>query len=183
MAFEGRAVVFDGPEDYHARIDDPALAIDEDTVLFMRGVGPIGYPGARRGGEHARPGLPPQARHPFACLHRRRAAVRHLRARPRSSMPRRKPPPAAGWRSSGRAIASASTSAGAPPTCWFRQRNSRRGARRCGMRAATPIRRTRRPGRKSSGPSSRQLETGMVLEPAVKYLHIAQTMGIPRDNH
>jgi dihydroxy-acid dehydratase len=46
MAFEGPAVVFDGPEDYHARIDDPALGIDETSLLFMRGAGPIGYPGA-----------------------------------------------------------------------------------------------------------------------------------------
>ena len=45
-AFEGRAVVFDGPEDYHARIDDPVLGIDEHSILFMRGVGPIGYPGS-----------------------------------------------------------------------------------------------------------------------------------------
>ena len=45
-AFEGRAIVFDGPEDYHARIDDPALAIDADCILFIRGVGAIGYPGA-----------------------------------------------------------------------------------------------------------------------------------------
>jgi dihydroxy-acid dehydratase len=44
-AFEGRAVVFDGPEDYHRRIDDPALDIDENTLLFIRGAGPIGYPG------------------------------------------------------------------------------------------------------------------------------------------
>lgn len=46
MAFEGPAMVFDGPEDYHARIDDPALGIDEHTILFMRGAGPVGYPGA-----------------------------------------------------------------------------------------------------------------------------------------
>jgi dihydroxy-acid dehydratase len=45
-AFEGRAVVFDGPEDYHHRIDDPSLNIDENTILFMRGAGPIGYPGS-----------------------------------------------------------------------------------------------------------------------------------------
>ncbi|HEY7230201.1 MAG TPA: IlvD/Edd family dehydratase [Pseudolabrys sp.] len=45
-AFEGRAVVFDGPEDYHHRIDDPSLKIDEHTLLFMRGAGPIGYPGS-----------------------------------------------------------------------------------------------------------------------------------------
>ena len=45
-AFEGRAVVFDGPEDYHHRIDDASLKIDENTILFMRGVGPIGFPGS-----------------------------------------------------------------------------------------------------------------------------------------
>jgi dihydroxy-acid dehydratase len=45
-AFEGRAAVFDGPEDYHRRIDDPALGIDEHSILVMRGAGPIGYPGS-----------------------------------------------------------------------------------------------------------------------------------------
>ena len=45
-AFEGRAIVFDGPEDYHARIDDPALGIDETSILVMRGAGPVGYPGS-----------------------------------------------------------------------------------------------------------------------------------------
>jgi dihydroxy-acid dehydratase len=45
-AFEGRAMVFEGPEDYHHRIDDPKLKIDENTMLFIRGTGPIGYPGA-----------------------------------------------------------------------------------------------------------------------------------------
>ena len=45
-AFEGRAVVFEGPEDYHHRIDDPSLKIDQNTLLFMRGAGPIGYPGS-----------------------------------------------------------------------------------------------------------------------------------------
>lgn len=45
-AFEGRAIVFDGPEDYHHRIDDADLEIDQDCMLFMRGAGPIGYPGA-----------------------------------------------------------------------------------------------------------------------------------------
>src|SRR5436305_13007345 len=44
-AFEGRAIVFDGPEDYHHRIDDPSLDIDEHCILFVRGTGPIGYPG------------------------------------------------------------------------------------------------------------------------------------------
>jgi len=44
-AFEGRAIVFDGPEDFHNRIDDPAENITADCVLFMRGAGPKGYPG------------------------------------------------------------------------------------------------------------------------------------------
>ena len=45
-AFECRAVVFDGPEDYHARLNDPALAIDERTVLVIRGCGTLGFPGS-----------------------------------------------------------------------------------------------------------------------------------------
>ncbi len=45
-AFEGPVVVFDGPEDYHHRVDDPALGITAETLLIMRGAGPIGYPGA-----------------------------------------------------------------------------------------------------------------------------------------
>ncbi len=45
-AFEAKAIVFDGPEDYHANIDNPELGIDENTILFIRGVGPLGYPGA-----------------------------------------------------------------------------------------------------------------------------------------
>ena len=44
--FECRAVVFDGPEDYHDRIDDPDLQIDDSCALFIRGNGPIGYPGS-----------------------------------------------------------------------------------------------------------------------------------------
>ena len=43
---EARAVVFEGPEDYHDRINDPGLAVDERTILFIRGVGCVGYPGS-----------------------------------------------------------------------------------------------------------------------------------------
>ena len=45
-AWEGRAIVFEGPEDYHHRLDDPKLKIDDSCMLFLRGVGPKGYPGA-----------------------------------------------------------------------------------------------------------------------------------------
>ncbi len=43
--FEGKAVVFEGPEDYHARIEDPALGADEHSVLIIRNCGPVGFPG------------------------------------------------------------------------------------------------------------------------------------------
>jgi dihydroxy-acid dehydratase len=44
--FEGRAIVFDGSDDYHSRINDPALGIDEHCVLVIRGSGPLGWPGS-----------------------------------------------------------------------------------------------------------------------------------------
>ncbi|MGH7104863.1 MAG: IlvD/Edd family dehydratase [Acetobacteraceae bacterium] len=44
--FEGKAIVFEGPEDYHARIEDPALGVDERSVLVIRNCGPVGYPGS-----------------------------------------------------------------------------------------------------------------------------------------
>ena len=68
-AFIGTAIVFDGPEDYHARIDDPTTGVDERSILVMRGAGPVGYPGGAevvnmrppaaliRGGVHALPCL------------------------------------------------------------------------------------------------------------------------------
>ena len=97
-AFEGRAVVFDGPEDYHARIDDPALDIDEHCMLFMRGTGPIGYPG---GAEVVN--MQPPAALIKRGIHSLPASATAgnpaPRARRRSSTPRRKPPPTAGWRS------------------------------------------------------------------------------------
>ncbi|HVW60087.1 MAG TPA: dihydroxy-acid dehydratase, partial [Puia sp.] len=45
LKHRGRAVVFESMEDYHARIDDPALDIDESSVIVLKGVGPVGYPG------------------------------------------------------------------------------------------------------------------------------------------
>jgi dihydroxy-acid dehydratase len=45
-AFTARAIVFDGPEDYHERINDESLGIDENCILVIRGCGPVGYPGA-----------------------------------------------------------------------------------------------------------------------------------------
>ncbi len=88
-AFEGKAVVFDGPEDYHHRIDDPALEIDEHTVLFMRGAGPIGYPGAAEVVNMRAPDyLLKKGITSLPCIGDGRQSVRRVRRR--SSMPRRK---------------------------------------------------------------------------------------------
>ena len=78
-AFEGRAVVFEGPEDYHHRIDDPSLGIDESTILVIRGVGPIGYPGSAEVVNMQPPAALIKRGVTVAALHRRRPAVRHLR--------------------------------------------------------------------------------------------------------
>jgi dihydroxyacid dehydratase/phosphogluconate dehydratase len=44
--FEGKAIVFEGPEDYHARIEDPDLGVEDQSVLIIRNCGPVGYPGS-----------------------------------------------------------------------------------------------------------------------------------------
>ena len=71
-AFEGRAVVFDGPEDYHARIDDPTLAIDTHTLLVRPRRRSGRLSGVGRGREHAAAGGAAQTGHHLAPLHRRR---------------------------------------------------------------------------------------------------------------
>ena len=95
-AFEAKAIVFDGPEDYHANIDNPKLGVDENTILFIRGVGPLGYPGAAEVVNMRAPTIfwkRTSARSPASVM----AASREPPARPRSSMPRPKPPPVAAW--------------------------------------------------------------------------------------
>ena len=77
-AWEGRAIVFDGPEDYHHRIDDPKLKIDDDCMLFVRGTGPVGYPGAAEVVNMQPPAKTDQAGRHRIAVHRRRPAVGHV---------------------------------------------------------------------------------------------------------
>lgn len=68
-AFECKAVVFDGPEDYNARLEDPATGIDARTILVMRGAGPLGYPGAAEVVNMHAPGrLLKQGVHSLPCI-------------------------------------------------------------------------------------------------------------------
>ena len=180
-AFEGRAVVFDGPEDYHRRIDDPALAIDERTLLFIRGAGPIGYPGSAEVVNMQPPRGADQTGHHLPALHRRRPAIGHVGLTLDSQCHaggggRRRPRPAADRR---------------PRAHRPQRRHRRRSPRRGGTRGAA--RRLQQNGGYRYPPSQtpwqeiqrgmvEQLADGMVLTPAVKFRRVAQT-STPRDNH
>ncbi len=77
-AFEGRAIVFEGPEDYHHRIDDASLNIDEHCILFVRGTGPIGYPGGAEVVNMQPPAALIKRGILVPALHRRWPPVRHV---------------------------------------------------------------------------------------------------------
>jgi dihydroxy-acid dehydratase len=182
MAFEGKAAVFDGPEDYHARIDDPALAIDENTVLFMRGAGPIGYPGSAEVVNMRAPDyLLKRGIRSLACI----GDGRQSGTSASPSILNASPEAAAGGglailRTGDRVridIGRGTADILVPEA----ELEARRQALHDAGGYTYPAHQT--PWQEIQRGIVSQLETGMVLEPAVKYLHIAQTMGIPRDNH
>ena len=153
-AFEGRAVVFDGPEDYHHRIDDPALAIDEHTHPVHPRRRPDRLSGLGRGGEHAAAGGADQTRHHLAAVHRRRPPIRHVGLALDPQCLAR----GGGGRRTGaaqdrrpRAHRSQQGHRRHPD---LGRRNSPSAAPSCRSMAAIAIRRARRHGRKSSAPWS-----------------------------
>ena len=175
-------MVFDGPEDYHHRIDDPALDIDERTILIMRGAGPIGYPGGAEVVNMQPPAALIRQRRACAAVHRRRAAVGHLGL---ALDPQRL---ARGGR--GRRARAAADRRPGP------HRPNRRTAdillpdeelarRRTDLaaRGGYPYPASQTPWQEIQRGMVDQLAQGMVLKPAVKYRAVAQTFGVPRDNH
>ena len=182
MAFEGVAVVFDGPEDYHHRIDDPALNIDEHSVLFMRGAGPIGYPGSAEVVNMRAPDyLIKRGVHALPCV----GDGRQSGTSGSPSILNASPEAAAGG-----ALGILRT--GDPVridlgrgTADILLPEEELEARRQTLREAGgyPYPASQTPWQEIQRGIVSQLESGMVLEPAVKYQGIAQTMGIPRDNH
>ena len=180
-AFEGRAIVFDGPEDYHERIDDPSLNIDAKCLLFMRGAGPIGYPGA--------------------------AEVVNMRAPDYLLKQGVKELPCIGdGRQSGTSgspsILNASPEAAALGGLALVQMNDRvridlkkgkadiliddaeLASRRAKLEQdGFPIPESQTPWQELQRRDVDQLAQGMVLKSAVKYQRIAQSKGVPRDNH
>jgi dihydroxy-acid dehydratase len=180
--FEGRAVVFDGPEDYHRRIDDPGLAIDPHTMLFIRGVGPKGYPGAAEVVNMRAPDyLLKQGVTSLVCV----GDGRQSGTSGSPSILNASPEAASGG---GLALIETGDRVALDlneGTLDVLVDEATLARRRAALDAAGgyryPAHQT--PWQEIQRGIVSELETGAVLEPAVKYQRIAQTMGIPRDNH
>ncbi len=181
-AFEGRAVVFDGPEDYHARIDDPALAIGERDILVMRGAGPIGYPGAAEVVNMRPPAaLIERGVHALPCI----GDGRQSGTSGSPSILNASPEAAAGGnlallRTDDRIRVDLKTGRvdmmlPESEIAARRQDFDRAGGYRY------PAHQT--PWQQMQRAVVGQLETGAVLEPAVEFQQIVQTKGLPRDSH
>ena len=182
MAFEGRVVVFDGPEDYHHRIDDPALDIDAHTILIMRGAGPIGYPGAAEVVNMQPPGA--LIRRGVTAL----PCVGDGRQSGTSGTPailNASPEAAAGGglallRTGDRIridLNRRSADILLPPEELERRRAD------LAARGGFPYPATQTPWQEIHRAQVAQLDEGMVLEGAVKFQRVAQVSGVPRDNH
>jgi len=181
-AFEGRAVVFDGPEDYHARIDDPSLGIDESTLLFMRGTGPIGYPGAAEVVNMRPPvNLIKAGIHNLPCI----GDGRQSGTSGSPSILNASPEAAAGGGlallKSGDRVRIDLRKGEANILISDEELNQRRQA----LQAAGGFRypESQTPWQEMQRADVGQAETGAVLESAVKYQRLAQTKGVPRHNH
>lgn len=181
-AFEGRAIVFDGPEDYHARIDDPALRIDENCILVIRGTGPVGYPGGAEVVNMQPPGaLIQRGVTAMPCIGDGRQSGTSgspsiLNASPEAAV------------MGGLALLRTDDIVRVDlklATVNVRLSEEEIAERRAALLAeggfAYPQHQT--PWQEIQRGMVDQFDQGMVLKPAVKYQHIAQTRGIPRDNH
>ena len=182
MAFEGPVVVFDGPEDYHRRIDDAELGIDEHTILIMRGAGPIGYPGAAEVVNMQPPGsLLKRGVTSLPCI----GDGRQSGTSGTPSILNASPEAAAGG---GLALLQTGDrvridlnkrSADILVSAEELERRRKDLAARGGY--AFPASQT--PWQEIYRADVAQLDEGMVLKGAVKFQRVAQTMGVPRDNH
>ncbi|VAW14740.1 Dihydroxy-acid dehydratase [hydrothermal vent metagenome] len=181
-AFEGRAVVFDGPEDYHARIDDPDLEIDQHTLLFMRGTGPIGYPGSAEVVNMRPPDyLIRQGVSDLACI----GDGRQSGTSGSPSILNASPEAAAGGGlailESGDKVRIDLNKGEANILISEEELRARYVALAEAGGFKYPDHQT--PWQEIQRAIVDQLDAGAVLKPAVKYQRIAQTKGIPRDNH
>ncbi|MBE1205571.1 IlvD/Edd family dehydratase [Aminobacter carboxidus] len=181
-AFEGTAKVFDGPEDYHARIDDPAENIDEHTVLFMRGAGPVGYPGGAEVVNMQPPAyLLKRGIHSLPCI----GDGRQSGTSGSPSILNASPEAAVGGGlallKSGDRVRIDLRKGTADILVTDDEITRRRAELQNNGGYQFPAHQT--PWQEIQRGMVDQLSEGMVLKPAVKYQRVAQTKGIPRDNH
>ena len=175
-------MVFDGPEDYHARIDDPSLEIDESTILVIRGVGPIGYPGSAEVVNMQ----PPAAL--IKCGIEALPCIGDGRQSGTSGSPsilNASPEAAAGGGLALLATGDRLRIDLHKGTADMLVPEAELAARRAALTAAGgyafPASQT--PWQEIQRVIVDQLDEGMVLKPAVKFQRVAQTRGIPRDSH
>jgi dihydroxy-acid dehydratase len=181
-AFEGRAIVFDGPEDYHDRIDDPSLNIDEHCVLFIRGAGPIGYPGGAEVVNMQPPAaLIKKGITSLPCI----GDGRQSGTSGSPSILNASPEAAAGGGlallKTGDRVRIDINKGTADILISPAELAERRAAleKQGGYHYA----KSQTPWQEIQRSLVDQLADGMVLRPAVKYQRVAETMGVPRDNH
>jgi dihydroxy-acid dehydratase len=181
-AFEGPVVVFDGPEDYHHRIDDPKTGITPNTMLIIRGAGPIGYPGAAEVVNMRPPAaLIEQGISSLPCI----GDGRQSGTSGSPSILNASPEAAA---NGGLALLKSCDRVRIDlnkGTCNVLIPDAELAERRKALEAAGGYKypESQTPWQEMQRSVVGQMESGMVLENAVKYQRIAQTRGIPRDNH
>ena len=181
-AFEAKAIVFDGPEDYHASIDDPKLGIDENTILFMRGTGPLGYPGAAEVVNMRAPTkLLERGVHSLPCV----GDGRQSGTSGSPSILNASPEAAAGG---GLAILKNGDRVRVDlnkGTMNMLVPEAELAKRREALAAAGgyKVPESQTPWQEIFRANVDQLAQGMVMKGAVKFQRIAKTKGIPRDNH
>jgi dihydroxy-acid dehydratase len=181
-AFEGRAIVFDGPEDYHHRIDDPSLNIDEHCMLFVRGTGPIGYPGGAEVVNMQPPAaLIKKGVHSLPCI----GDGRQSGTSASPSILNASPEAAAGG---GLAILRTGDRVRIDlnkRTANILISDAELAQRRADLQqhGGYHYPKSQTPWQEIQRSMVAQFDEGMVLKPAVQYQRVAETMGVPRDNH
>jgi dihydroxy-acid dehydratase len=181
-AFEGRCVVFEGPEDYHHRIDDPALGIGEDTLLVIRGVGPIGYPGSAEVVNMQPPAaLIKRGITSLPCIGDGRQSGTSGSPSILNASPEAAANGGLALLRTGDRIRIDLNKGAADILISQRELAERRLALQNAGGFKFPESQT--PWQEIQRSMVDQLADGMVLKPAVKYRHVAQTFPAPRDNH
>jgi dihydroxy-acid dehydratase len=180
--FEGLAIVFDGPEDYHHRIDDPALDIDEGCILFIRGAGPLGYPGAAEVVNMQPPAeLIKKGVHALPCIGDGRQSGTSGSPSILNASPEAAAGGGLGLLCTGDRIRIDLVNG----TADMLVPDDELAHRRADLDAAGgfPMPASQTPWQEIQRSMVDQLADGMVLRPAVGYQRVAQSKGIPRDNH